>query len=174
MVASRNFRVSRDLRFFLGVLGVLTGLCIGVPREERKLEPLRLRIFMMSVLFNPMVAAGLEPNVAWRVSMVVPAVMFVLCAICMKFMRACLFQQFLCAFGPMHLWIVFFLALQELALCKNWPSFWIILRGLPLTWNQNSLSEAPVSGMVLRVQGNVLLLLRQRPAVTDGKRPFAK
>ena len=33
---------------------------------------------MMSVLFNPMVASGMEPNVAWRVSMVVPAVMFVL------------------------------------------------------------------------------------------------
>ncbi|OLP80222.1 High affinity nitrate transporter 2.5 [Symbiodinium microadriaticum] len=44
------------------------------------------QIFMMSVLFNPMVASGMEPNVAWRVSMVVPAVMFVLCAICMKLM----------------------------------------------------------------------------------------
>ena len=44
------------------------------------------QIFMMSVLFNPMVASGLEPNVAWRVSMVVPAVMFVVCAICMKLM----------------------------------------------------------------------------------------
>ena len=41
---------------------------------------------MMSVLFNPMVASGMEPNVAWRVSMVVPAVMFVICAICMKLM----------------------------------------------------------------------------------------
>ena len=39
---------------------------------------------MMSVLFNPMVASGLAPNVAWRVSMAVPAVMFVLCAISMK------------------------------------------------------------------------------------------
>jgi len=44
------------------------------------------QIFMMSVLFNPMVASGMEPNVAWRVSMVVPAVMFVICAICMKLM----------------------------------------------------------------------------------------
>ncbi|OLP80221.1 Heat shock 70 kDa protein [Symbiodinium microadriaticum] len=44
------------------------------------------QIFMMSVLFNPMVASGMEPNVAWRVSMVVPAIMFVVCAICMKFM----------------------------------------------------------------------------------------
>ncbi|OLP96553.1 Glycine dehydrogenase (decarboxylating) [Symbiodinium microadriaticum] len=44
------------------------------------------QIFMMSVLFNPMVASGMEPNVAWRVSMVVPAVMFVVCAICMKLM----------------------------------------------------------------------------------------
>ena len=42
------------------------------------------QIFMMSVLFNPMVASGLEPNVAWRVSMLVPAVMFVACAISMK------------------------------------------------------------------------------------------
>ena len=33
-----------------------------------------------------MVASGMEPNVAWRVSMVVPAVMFVVCAICMKLM----------------------------------------------------------------------------------------
>ena len=41
---------------------------------------------MMSVLFNPMVASGMEPNVAWRVAMVVPAVMFVVCAICMKLM----------------------------------------------------------------------------------------
>ncbi|CAE7197177.1 NRT2.5 [Symbiodinium sp. CCMP2592] len=44
------------------------------------------QIFMMSVLFNPMVASGMEPNVAWRVSMVVPAIMFVICAICMKLM----------------------------------------------------------------------------------------
>ncbi|CAE7247510.1 NRT2.5 [Symbiodinium sp. CCMP2592] len=44
------------------------------------------QVFMMSVLFNPMVASGLEPNVAWRVSMVVPAVMFVVCAVCMKLM----------------------------------------------------------------------------------------
>jgi len=42
------------------------------------------QIFMMSVLFNPMVASGMEANVAWRVSMIVPAVMFVLCAIAMK------------------------------------------------------------------------------------------
>ena len=42
------------------------------------------QIFMMSVLFNPMVASGLEPNMAWRVSMIVPAIMFVLCAISMK------------------------------------------------------------------------------------------
>ncbi|CAE7517135.1 NRT2.5 [Symbiodinium pilosum] len=42
------------------------------------------QIFMMSVLFNPMVESGLEPNVAWRVSMVVPAIMFVICAVCMK------------------------------------------------------------------------------------------
>ena len=42
------------------------------------------QIFMMSVLFNPMVGSGMEPNVAWRVSMIVPAIMFVICAGCMK------------------------------------------------------------------------------------------
>ena len=62
----------------------------------------RLRIFMMSVLFNPMVAAGLEPNMAWRLSMVVPAVMFILCAISMKFLQAGLYQQ---AFGLLSLWV---------------------------------------------------------------------
>ena len=44
------------------------------------------QIFMMSVLFSLMVASGMEPNTAWHVSMVVPAVMFVICAICMKLM----------------------------------------------------------------------------------------
>ena len=42
------------------------------------------QIFMMSVLFNPMVGSGMEPNVAWRVSMIVPAIMFVICAVSMK------------------------------------------------------------------------------------------
>ena len=44
------------------------------------------QIFMMSVLFSLMVASGMEPNTAWHVSMVVPAVIFVICAICMKLM----------------------------------------------------------------------------------------
>ena len=44
------------------------------------------QIFMMSVLFSLMVASGMEPNTVWHVSMVVPAVMFVICAICMKLM----------------------------------------------------------------------------------------
>ncbi|OLQ10895.1 Nucleoside-diphosphatase mig-23 [Symbiodinium microadriaticum] len=44
------------------------------------------QIFMMLVLFSLTVASGMEPNIAWRVSMVVPAVMFVICAICMKLM----------------------------------------------------------------------------------------
>ena len=44
------------------------------------------QIFMMSVLFSLMVASGMEPNIAWHVSMVVPTVIFVICAICMKLM----------------------------------------------------------------------------------------
>ena len=44
------------------------------------------QIFTMLVLFNLTVASGMEPNIAWRVSMVVPAVMLVMCAICMKLM----------------------------------------------------------------------------------------
>ena len=51
---------------------------------------------MMSVLFNPMVASGMEPNVAWRVSMVVPAIMFVICAICMKLMMPGRFLRCVC------------------------------------------------------------------------------
>ena len=42
------------------------------------------QIFMMLVLFNQMTHSGMEPNVAWRLSMIVPAVMFAICAICMK------------------------------------------------------------------------------------------
>jgi len=42
------------------------------------------QIFMMSVLFNPMVEGGVEPNTAWRAAMIVPAVMFLICALCMK------------------------------------------------------------------------------------------
>jgi len=42
------------------------------------------QIFMMSVLFVPMTDSGMEPNVAWRVAMIVPAVMFLICAICLK------------------------------------------------------------------------------------------
>ena len=42
------------------------------------------QIFRMSVIYNPMVEEGLETNVVWRVSMVVSAVMSVICAVCMK------------------------------------------------------------------------------------------
>jgi len=42
------------------------------------------QIFMIAVLFNPFTSAGLSNNTAWRVSMFVPAVLFVICAICMK------------------------------------------------------------------------------------------
>ena len=39
---------------------------------------------MMSVLFNPMVESGMAPDTAWRVAMIVPSVMFLLCALSMK------------------------------------------------------------------------------------------
>merc|ERR1719198_2299036 len=42
------------------------------------------QIFMIAILFNPFVAAGLSKNTAWRVAMLVPATAFVLCAIGMK------------------------------------------------------------------------------------------
>lgn len=42
------------------------------------------QIFMMSVLFTPMVNAGLDHNTAWRVAMLVPAVVFLLCALALK------------------------------------------------------------------------------------------
>ena len=42
------------------------------------------QICRMSVIFNPMVEESLETNVVWRVSMVVLAVMSVICAVCMK------------------------------------------------------------------------------------------
>ena len=42
------------------------------------------QICRMSVIFNPMVEEGLETSVVWRVSMVVLAVMSVICAVCMK------------------------------------------------------------------------------------------
>ena len=42
------------------------------------------QFFRMSVIFNPMVEEGLEPNVVWRVSMVMPAVMSMICAVCVK------------------------------------------------------------------------------------------
>merc|ERR1719198_960022 len=42
------------------------------------------QIFMIAILFNPFVAAGMSKNTAWRVAMIVPATAFVLCAIGMK------------------------------------------------------------------------------------------
>ena len=42
------------------------------------------QFFRMSVIFNLMVEEGLEPNVVWRVSMVMPAVMSMICAVCVK------------------------------------------------------------------------------------------
>merc|ERR1719436_2187661 len=42
------------------------------------------QIFMVVVLFDPFKSAGMSANTAWRVAMVVPGVMFVICATCMK------------------------------------------------------------------------------------------
>ena len=40
------------------------------------------QIFMISVLFNPMVESGMAADRAWRVSMIVPAVLFFLALCC--------------------------------------------------------------------------------------------
>ena len=42
------------------------------------------QIFMISVLFKPMVDAGLTEDTAWRASMAFPAMMMISCAICVK------------------------------------------------------------------------------------------
>merc|ERR1711963_809790 len=44
------------------------------------------QIFMMAVLFNPFVAAGMSNNTAWRVAMFVPSFAFVCCALTIKLM----------------------------------------------------------------------------------------
>jgi len=42
------------------------------------------QVFMIVVLFNPFKSMGMEPDTAWRVSMVVPATLFLICAGTMK------------------------------------------------------------------------------------------
>ena len=42
------------------------------------------QIFMISVLFDPMVNSGLTADTAWRVSMTIPAILFLLCAAALK------------------------------------------------------------------------------------------
>ncbi|CAK9051924.1 unnamed protein product [Durusdinium trenchii] len=42
------------------------------------------QIFMISVLFNPLVSSGMASDTAWRVSMLIPAVLFVVCAAAIK------------------------------------------------------------------------------------------
>ena len=42
------------------------------------------QIFMIFVLFNPMVNSGMAADTAWRVSMIIPAVLFLICAAAMK------------------------------------------------------------------------------------------
>merc|ERR1719414_278893 len=44
------------------------------------------QVFMVVILLHPFESAGLDENTAWRVAMVVPGVLFVLCAITMKFL----------------------------------------------------------------------------------------
>lgn len=42
------------------------------------------QIFMVAVLFNPFIDAGMSEDTAWRAAMIVPAVLFVLCAVGIK------------------------------------------------------------------------------------------
>merc|ERR1712050_314756 len=42
------------------------------------------QIFMIAVLFNPFVAAGMSKGTAWRAAMIVPALSFLLCAVGIK------------------------------------------------------------------------------------------
>jgi len=42
------------------------------------------QVFMVVVLFNPFKDAGMEPDKAWRVAMIVPGALFLITAICMK------------------------------------------------------------------------------------------
>ncbi|CAE7267424.1 NRT2.2 [Symbiodinium sp. CCMP2592] len=42
------------------------------------------QIFMISVLFNPMVSSGMAADTAWRVAMIVPAVLFIITAVSLK------------------------------------------------------------------------------------------
>merc|ERR1719382_16196 len=42
------------------------------------------QVFMVVALFEPFKSAGMSANTAWRMAMIVPGCMFVLCAICMK------------------------------------------------------------------------------------------
>merc|ERR1719414_405394 len=42
------------------------------------------QVFMVVVLFQPFQSAGMEPGTAWRVSMIVPGCMFLICAACIR------------------------------------------------------------------------------------------
>ena len=42
------------------------------------------QMFMISALFNPNVSSGMPANTAWRIAMIVPAVLFLICAATMK------------------------------------------------------------------------------------------
>ena len=42
------------------------------------------QIFLIAVLFNPFVSTGMSNDTAWRVAMIVPSILFVVCAVCMK------------------------------------------------------------------------------------------
>merc|ERR1719414_320605 len=42
------------------------------------------QVFMVLVLFQPFKDAGMEPDLAWRMSMLVPGGLFLICAVCMR------------------------------------------------------------------------------------------
>lgn len=42
------------------------------------------QVFMVVILFNPFKDAGMEPDKAWRVAMIVPGAMFLICAVFIK------------------------------------------------------------------------------------------
>ncbi|CAE7393923.1 NRT2.5 [Symbiodinium necroappetens] len=96
-VLSRNYTL---IRFFIGCVGAtfvtnqfwcslmfapnVVGTANATAAGWGNLGGGVTQIFMMSVLFTPMVNAGLDHNTAWRVAMLVPAVVFLLCALALK------------------------------------------------------------------------------------------
>ena len=69
-----------SLMFFPNVVGTANATAAGWGNLGGGVT----QIFMISVLFNPMVSSGMPANTAWRVAMIVPAVLFLICAATMK------------------------------------------------------------------------------------------